>query len=337
MSGDGVVKALVTGGGGFLGKAVVSQLLDRGYEVSSFSRGPHPELERMGAMTVQGDISKGPDVLGALKGMDVVFHTAAKVGFWGKYAEFHRINVDGTQNVLKACRKNNIRYLVHTSSPSVVFDGKDMEGVDESAPYARNPGSHYNRTKTIAEKSVLRSNNEELRTISLRPHLIWGPGDQQLVPRIMDAAREGKLRIIGDGRKKVDTVYIDNAARAHLLAYDALLENDNASGRPFFISNGEPKNTTELINRFLKLVDIPPIEKKVPRWIALLGAGGLEAVHSLLRLKGEPMITRFLVEELSTSHWFDISAARKELGYVPEVSIEEGLRRYKRTFMKNAG
>ena len=324
-------KALVTGGGGFLGQAVVGALLERGYDVTSFSRGPYPELERMGVRTVQGDISKGPEVLEAVKGRDVVFHTAAKVGFWGKYEEFRRINVEGTRNVIEACRKNGVRYLVHTSSPSVVFDGKDMEGVDESAPYTDRPGSHYNRTKLLAEKEVLAANSKELGTISLRPHLIWGPGDQQLVPRITQAAKDGRLRIIGDGRKKVDTVYIDNAAWAHLLAYDALVQNENASGRPFFITNGEPMNTWELINRFLKLAEIPPIEKKLPKWVAMTAAGGLEGVHWLFGLKGEPMITRFLVEELSTSHWFDISAARKELKYAPKVPIEEGLSRYKKT------
>jgi len=332
MSHDAGTKALVTGGGGFLGKALIKGLVEEGFDVTSFSRGTYPDLERIGVRTVQGDITDASLLTTVLKDKDVVFHTAARVGFWGKYEDFHRVNVQGTMNILAACRRNGVKYLVHTSSPSVIFDGKDMEGVDESVPYSKDPGSNYSRTKQEAEKLVLRSSSENLRTIALRPHLIWGPGDQQLVPRLMDAARKGRLKVIGDRTKKVDTVYIDNAVRAHILAFKALRENDEACGRPFFITNGEPMGTWDLIDRFLELDGIHPVKGRVPLWAALAGAGALETVHWLLRKKGEPMLTRFLVKELSTSHWFDIGAAKRELGYVPKISIDEGLRRYERTF-----
>ncbi len=330
MSRKGGIRALVTGGGGFLGKALIKGLIEEGFDVTSFSRGSYPELEKMGVRTIQGDVTDSSDVNLALRDMDVVFHTAAKVGFWGRFEDFHKVNVQGTLNILASCKRNGVKYLVHTSSPSVIFDGKDMEGVDESVPYPKDAGSNYSRTKGEAERLVLRSSSETLRTVSLRPHLIWGPGDHQLVPRLMEAARKGRLRVIGDGRNKVDTVYIDNAVSAQILAYEALKENEGSWGRPFFITNGEPINVWELINRFLELDGIPPIKGRVPVWVAMAGAGALEASHWLLRKRGEPMLTRFLVKELSTSHWFDISAARKELGYVPKVSLDEGLEIYKK-------
>ncbi|MEM3341799.1 MAG: NAD-dependent epimerase/dehydratase family protein [Thermoplasmata archaeon] len=325
---------LVTGGGGFVGKAVVEKLIKRKEKVFSFSRGIYPELEKMGVTTLRGDLTKYEDIYNALESVDTVFHIAAKPGFWGPYSEYFRANALGTWNLLVACRKRGVERFIFCSSASVVFGDKDLEGVDESVPYPAEPRSFYTATKALAERAVLYANSKEMKTISLRPHLIWGPGDNHLVPRIIERAREGKIFQVGDGKNKVDTTYIDNCADALLNAADALLDNPDAAGRPYFISNGEPVNTWEMIRKILEAADAPQPKFAVPRSIAMASAGMLEFVHSTFRLSGEPRITRFLVEELSTSHWFDISAAKKELKYSPKVSIEEGLKRLK-VYYKN--
>lgn len=321
------IKALVTGGGGFLGRAIVEQLRARGDQVRSFSRGRYPELEAMGVDTVQGDLGNLPTVRAACADCDVVFHVAAKAGIWGSYKKYYQANVRGTENVIAACRDRGVGRLVYTSSPSVVFDGSDMEGVDESVPYPARHPTPYTSTKAAAEKLVLAANGARLGTIALRPHLIWGPRDSHIVPRIIAQGRAGKLRLIGRGDNKVDTTYIDNAAQAHLLAADALETNPHAAGRAFFISQGEPVAIRDIINGILSAGGLPPVTRRVPRLIARTAGGLFELVYILLGIRSEPRMTRFLTDELSSSHWFDISAARRELGYEPRVSIEEGLRR----------
>ena len=321
------LKALVTGGGGFLGLAVVEQLLARGDQVRSFARGPYPGLAALGVEVLRGDLRDAQAVGHACAGCDVVFHVAAKAGIWGSYAAYYEPNVRGTQNVLVACREHSVRRLVYTSSPSVVFDGRSMEGVDESAPYPQRHHSHYAATKALGEQAVLTANGTTLRTLALRPHLIWGPRDNHLVPRIVSQGRAGTLRRVGDGTNKVDTTYIENAACAHLLAADALATNPRAAGRPFFISQGEPMALWEIINRILAAAGLPPLTRSVPQPVAWSVGAILEAAHAVFRVKGEPRMTRFVARELATAHWFDITAARTELGYEPAISITEGLHR----------
>ena len=234
------MNALVTGGGGFLGGAIVRRLRARGDEVRSLSRGRYPALRRPRRQQIQGDVADAGAVDAAVAGCDVVFHVAAKAGVWGRYAEYHRANVVGTENVLAACRRHGVRRLVYTSSPSVVFDGRDMEGVDESVPYPAHYEAHYPQTKAEAERLVLAANGPDLATVALRPHLIWGPGDNHLVPRILARGRAGRLRRIGRANKLIDSIYIDNAADAHLLAADRLAPGSPVAGKAYFISNGEP-------------------------------------------------------------------------------------------------
>ena len=245
------MKALVTGGGGFLGKAIVRLLLERGDEVRSFSRGDYPELAALGVEQFRGDLADREALFRAVAGCDIVFHAAAKAGIWGSYADFYRANVTGTENVVAACRQHRIGRLVYTGSPSAVFDGRDVEGGDESLPYPDHYEAHYPHTKALAEQLVLAANSPELATISLRPHLIWGPGDNHLVPRIVARGKAGKLRRIGNRPCLVDTVYVDNAARAHLLAADCLAQGGAAAGKAYFISNGEPIPLWEMVDRIL--------------------------------------------------------------------------------------
>jgi len=318
---------LVTGGGGFLGRAIVERLLARGNRVRSFARGEYPDLARLGVEVSRGDLADAAAIDAACRGCDVVFHVGGRAGIWGKYDDYYTANVRGTENVIAACRAQGVGRLVFTSSPSVVFDGRDLENADESAPYAARHGSHYSATKAVAEQMVLAANDMRLRTLALRPHLIWGPGDNHIVPRLVARAKAGRLRQIGDGRNRVDSTYIDNAADAHVLAADALATNPNAAGRAYFISNGEPWPVWELINRILAAAGLPPVRRRLSRRTARTIGGTLEFVHTVLRIKAEPRMTRFLADELATSHWFNISAARKELGYEPRISIEEGLKR----------
>jgi nucleoside-diphosphate-sugar epimerase len=321
------MKVLVTGGGGFLGSAIVSLLARRGDQAVSLSRRRYPRLDSLGVEQIQGDIADPHAVEHAMRGCDLVFHVAAKAGVWGKYEEYHQANVTGTENVLSCCQQLQVRQLVYTSSPSVVFTGKDMEGVDESVPYAEHFEAHYPRTKAMAERLVLEANGPELATVALRPHLIWGPEDNHLVPRILARGRAGRLRRIGRANKLIDSIYIDNAADAHLLAADRLAPGSPIAGKAYFLTNDEPRPVWHLINAILAADDIPPVTRRVPYWFAYAAGWLMEKTYGWLHRKGEPPMTRFLARELATAHWFNIRAAREDLGYEPRVSIEEGLAR----------
>ena len=319
---------LVTGGGGFLGGAIIRALVRRGETVRSFSRRRYPQLEALGVAQVQGDLCDPKAVAEACHGAEAVFHTAAKAGVWGTFQEYYQPNVMGTRNVLEACRDSGVQRLIHTSSPSVIFDGKDMEGVDESTPYPPDYHAHYPRTKAIAEQMVLKAAARGLPAIVLRPHLIWGPGDTHLAPRIIARAR--RLRKIGPGTNKVDTIYIDNAAHAHLLAEKRLKADPLLSGRVYFISQDQPIALWEMINHILAAGGIPPVTRTVHPTVAFTIGALAESVYRVLRIRREPPMTRFVARELATSHWFNIQAAKTDLGYEPVVSTEEGIKRLAR-------
>jgi len=325
------MKALVTGAGGFLGKEIARQLRAQGTEVWTFQRGVYPELEALGCKNFRGDLTDMDALLPAVDGRDVVFHVAAKVGVWGRYSDFHAVNVVGTRHIVEACRRSATPRLVYTSSPSVVFDAGDQEGIDEAAPYPTKYLAHYPHTKAMAERLVLEANSEHLATMSLRPHLIWGPGDRHLVPRIVDRARRGRLRFVGSGMNKIDTTYIDNAVESHILGASHLSFGSPCAGRAYFISNGEPMPIAQWCNRILQAAQVDPVNRSMSFRLAYAVASVLEIVHALGRLPGEPLLTRFLVKELATAHWFDISSAQRDFGYVPSVSIEEGMQRLERS------
>lgn len=317
---------LVTGGGGFLGFAIVTQLVERGDKVTSYSRGVYPQLKKLGVEQVRGDLTDYRAVRDACKGADIVYHVAAKPGVWGPYEEYYNPNVIGTKNVLRACKECKVGRLVYSSSASVVFGGGSIEGGDESIPYPDKPRSNYTATKAIAEKAVLKADSKKLGTLSLRPHLIWGPRDNHLTPGIVDAARTGRFKRIGDCKNMADTTYITNCADAHLDAAEALLTNPNSRGRAFFISNDEPVKLWDWIDGLVKAAGAPPIKGNISKGVAMAAATVMETAYRVLPLKGEPKLNRFLVEELTTSHWFDIGAAKKELGYKPKVSLDAGFK-----------
>ncbi|GAA4917044.1 nucleoside-diphosphate-sugar epimerase [Actinomycetospora succinea] len=327
------MKALVTGGGGFLGGAVVDALLARGDDVTSLARGDYPDLAAKGVRVRRGDLADPDAARDAVTGQDVVVHVAAKAGLWGRDADFHRSNVEGTRVLLDACRAAGVGRFVFTSTPSVVHAGGDIDGGDESLPYADRYDSAYPRTKAEAERLVLGADSPDLATTALRPHLIWGPGDTQLVPRILARARAGTLRLVGDGTALIDTTFVDDAAAAHLDAVDHLHPGAACAGRAYFVTSGDPRPVRELVDGILAAGGLPPVRGTVPRPVAVAAGAAVEATWRVLggfTDLGEPPMTRFLARQLATTHWFDISAARRDLGYRPRFDVDAGLDRLAR-------
>jgi nucleoside-diphosphate-sugar epimerase len=321
---------LVTGGTGFLGRRLVERLLTERRSVNVLARHSLPELESRGVRFVRASLDDATAVRAACAGMETVFHVAARVGVWGNYDAFFRTNVLGTRALLQGCRDEGVKFFVHTSTPSVVYNGRDLAGADESLPLTTHCPSPYPLTKAIAEREVLAANSPELLTIALRPHLIWGVGDPHLVPRVLARARAGRLRIIGHGQNRVDMVHVENAVDAHLRA-EAVLRKCHAmrdtslgAGRAFFVTNGEPVVLWDWINGLLRGLGERPVTRRVSlRLASAIGAMG-EVWWKTLKLQGEPPLTRFVAAELAKDHWFDITAARQVLGYAPRISMAEG-------------
>ncbi|MGI6523974.1 MAG: NAD-dependent epimerase/dehydratase family protein [Bdellovibrionota bacterium] len=318
------MKCIVFGGGGFLGKALCRSLVEAGYEVVSVSRGNYPELKDLGVQCVQRDISNPLNDCEAFSGAEVVFHTAAKVSMWGDYQDFFRVNVTGTLNIIEACRKFGIKRLVYTSSPSVIADETDLKGVDESYPYPAKHIAHYPATKMLAEKKVLEANGADLQTVVLRPHLIWGMGDTNLIPAVLEKARAGKLVCVGSGDNVVDLTFIKDCVTAHLCAAKALSTNPVCRGKAYFISQGDPVKLWDWIDEILVRNGLPKVSKSVPYRLAYYGAGVMELLAKIGLLK-EPLFTRFLISEMATDHYFNIEAAKRDLGYLPSCSMAEAL------------
>ncbi len=320
-------KVLVTGGGGFVGKEIVRQLLDRGLQVTVVGRNHYPDVAKMGAAVIPGNICNRDFMLSASKGHDTVFHVAAKAGIWGSWDDYYAINVQGTENVIDACRQNQVKKLVYTSTPSVVFRRHDLAGVDEETPYADTFLCHYAQTKVMAEKKVLAANCDLLLTTALRPHLVWGPGDTNLIPRLIARGKKQQLKIVGDGKNLVDISYIDNVADAHLRAADNLENSKTAAGQAYFISQGEAVNLWDWINELFSQVNIPPVSKMVSFKKAYFAGMMLEKMYLLFNRQDEPPMTRFVAEQLAKSHWFSIDKAKKDFGYTPVITTEEGMKR----------
>lgn len=321
------MKALVTGGGGFLGRAIVEMLLNRGEQVRIFSRQRYPKVEAFGAEGVQGDLRSLDDLVKACRGMDAVFHTAALPGIWGDMALYTAINVTGTQNVIEACRRCGVGRLIHTSSPSVVFDMKDECGIDESTPFPARWFNPYSETKAYAEEIVLKSSGRDgLLACALRPHLIWGPRDNHLLPRLIERARGRQLRIIGKGQNKVDLTYIENAAMAHLLACDAMSPK-RLGGQAYFISDDNPVVLWDWVNSLLEKLEIRKVKRRVPVPVAYAAGYCLEGIYKTIGKQEEPRMTRFLAKALSCSHFYNITKAKRDFGYRAAIGNDEGVRR----------
>ena len=321
------MKILVTGAGGFLGGAIARMLLADGHQVIHLSRRHHPELDKLHITSHQGDLAELAAVENAVKGCEAVIHTASKVSMWGRYDDFYKTNVTGTKNIIHACRKYQVSKLVYTSSPSVVFDGKDLCGVDESTPYPEKYISLYAQTKSLAEKLILKANDDQLATASLRPHLIFGAGDPHILPRLMDKAQKGILKKIGKGANLVDVTHVFNAAEAHLKVLYNLKINSPVCGKAFFLGQERPVVLWDFIDELLSTQKGPTVTSRIPFPLAYLLASSFEAFHHLFSLHHkEPPLTRFTVLSLARSHYFSHENARSCFGYHPSLSLEAALR-----------
>jgi nucleoside-diphosphate-sugar epimerase len=323
------MNVLVTGGSGFLGLALCRALVAHDHQVSSYQRSFSPVLEQLGVAQVLGALHDKDKVLEALQNQNAVIHNAAKASGWGSWDDFYQTNVLGTQNIIAGCLQLGIQKLVYTSTPSVVHQGSILVagGNELNTPYATNFSAHYPHTKMLAEKLLLAANGTQLATVALRPRLIWGPGDTQLLPRLVARANAGKLRFIGSGDNKMDCTFIDNVVQAHLQALEKCTIGADCAGKAYFISNSEPKPIREIVNGLLSAADAPIVTRSIPFGLAYSLGMVCETIWRLLRLEGEPPMTRFLAEQLSTEHWYDCSAAQRDLGYQAEISIAEGLKR----------
>lgn len=329
-------KVLVTGAGGFLGRYIVKLLLEKGHQVSGLGRRPHQDLIDLGVTWFAVDLRQANEVEVALKGHDAVIHCASKIAMWGDWNEFLSINLEGTKNIIAACKKNGIKKLVYTSTPSVVFGKDSIIGGDESLPYPDNSVSRYGRSKAMAEAQVLTANDKQLATCALRPHLIFGPGDDHLVPRLVEAAKQGRLKIVGDGQNQVDVIAVQNAAMAHVQALEHLAPDSSNAGKAYFIAQNEPVYLWQFTNELLSYFSVKPIVKKVPFKLAYIIGLLCETFAKLTGSTNDNLpMTRFVSMQLAKSHWFKHTNAERDFGYKPELTTKEALALYAQS-LKNS-
>ncbi len=325
------MRILVTGGGGFLGTHIIKELLKKPTSiVTNFSRHTYAHLEDLGVPTIRGDLRQRQDVERALgQGFDAIFHVAALAGVWGKYEDYYGINYLGTKNLIEVAQEKGVSRFIYTSTPSVVFNKDDLLGVGEEQPYASEFLNGYSETKTLAEKLVLAANNgQSFLTCAIRPHLIWGPGDPHLFPRVIQKGRQGKLRVVGNGENLVDVIYVENAALAHVQAFEHLTPGSPVCGEAYFVGQERPVKLWDFINQVLAHVKVEPVSGSIDVAAAYRLGWLLEKGFRLLGInRPEPPMTRFVALNLGKSHYFSHEKARRDFGYVPRVSIEEGLRR----------
>jgi nucleoside-diphosphate-sugar epimerase len=315
------LRVLVTGGTSLLARRTAEALLARGDEVVLLQRNPSP----VDARQVLGDVRDDQLVLQAVEGCDAVVHAAAKVGVVGEWDDYRSINVDGTANVIAAARQHGVSRVVYVSTPSVAHSGHSLVGAPAEPAVTGRTGAHYAESKAIAERLALGAASDALPLVAVRPHLVWGPGDTQLVGRIIERARSGRLRLVGGGTALIDTTYIENAASALVAALDAAVPGASCVGRAYVVANGEPRPIRELIEGILRAAGVEVVPRNVPLRAATLAGSVVERLWPLRHPDVEPPLTRFLAEQLGTAHWFDPRPARDDLGWSPTVTIDEGL------------
>jgi nucleoside-diphosphate-sugar epimerase len=315
------VIVLVTGASGFLGRAVAAELVAAGHEVRTLQRRP----SRVdGATDVLGSVTDAGVVARAADGADGVVHLAAKVSLAGDPEDFRRINVDGTRTLLDAAVRSGAARFVQVSSPSVAHAGSALAGVGADPADPAHARGEYARTKAEAELLALAQDGDALHVVAIRPHLVWGPGDPQLVGRIVERARRGRLPLLNGGTALIDSTYVDNAASGIAAA---LARADDVHGRAFVLTNGEPRPVGDLLAGICRAAGVEPPRWSIPAGVARAAGSMVERVWAVRPGADEPPMTRFLAEQLSTAHWFDQREIRDALQWTPSVSIDEGLAR----------
>jgi nucleoside-diphosphate-sugar epimerase len=318
------MRVLVTGASGMLGRATAAALAERGDDVTVLQRRP----AGLACREVLGDVADPAVVARAVDGQDAVLHLAAKVDVTGRWAEYLRANVEGTRTVVEACRRAGVGRLVHVSSPSVAHGGQALVGVGAGPADPARARGHYARSKAVAERDALAADSPSLAVLVVRPHLVWGPGDTQLVERIVERARAGRLPVIGSGAALIDTTYVVNAADALVAAVDACGRgNDGAHGEALVVSNGEPRPVAEVIARLCAAAGVPGPRRRVPFRLAWAAGAAVEGVWTATSRRDTPPLTRFLAEQLATAHWFDQRRTREALAWTPRVGLDEGFAR----------
>lgn len=331
-----IVRVLVTGCSSLIGVGVAAVLAARGDEVVAFQRSWSDDLATLGVEQRLGDIRNPETVADAAEGCDAVVHLAAKVGVVGSWEDYRAINVDGTGNVLAALGVHEIQRLVYVSSPSVSHGGEPIVGGGADAPVLGRTHAWYPESKAIAEVMALAAASDSVGVVAIRPHLVWGPGDTQLVGRIVERAATGRLVLVSGGRALVDTTYVDNAASALVAALDAVHPGAVCSGRAYVVSNGEPRTIHELVEGICRAAGVEFAPRNVSLRVGRVVGALVERAWPLLRRSGEPPLTEFLAEQLGTAHWFDPRPVRDDLGWVPHVSVDEGLRRLAEWYSETA-
>ena len=316
------MRVLITGGTSVIGLAVAKRLLARGDEVTTLAR--HAGPAGRGVDEVLGDITDHEVLARAVDGCEAVIHLAAKVDVVGPREEFERVNVEGTRRLLAAAGTAGVRRFVQVSSPSVANEGASLVGAGAGPADPNSTRGNYATTKALAEQVALRNGPAGPAVVAIRPHLVWGPGDQQLTQRIVDRARIGRLAIIGSGGALIDTTYLDNAADALVAAVDRA---EQLAGRVFVVSNGEPRPVAELLTRIAAAGGQPPPRFHVPRRVAFVAGLVIERFWARQGRTDEPPMTSFLAEQLATAHWFEQRSTREALDWTPAVSLDEGFRR----------
>ncbi|MCP3994797.1 MAG: NAD-dependent epimerase/dehydratase family protein [bacterium] len=311
------MKVLITGGTSLVGGEVADRLSDRGDEVVMFQRHPGPPSYEQRL----GDLTDAVAVTVAMAGIDAVIHAAARVGIVGDWAEFEATNIIGTANVIAAARAERVSRMVQVSSPSVAHTGESLIGAGAGTADPEGVRGHYSRSKAEAEQLALAASSANFPVVAVRPHLLWGPGDTQLVARMVDRARAGRLATIGSGLALIDTTYVTNAADAIIAALDRAPE---IGGRAFVVSNGQPRPVAEMVARIVRAAGLEPPRLKVPYRLAKAGGIAVEKLWDRSDRDDDPPITAFLAEQLATAHWFDQRETREALDWEPLVSLDEG-------------
>ncbi|QKS13403.1 NAD-dependent epimerase/dehydratase family protein [Curtobacterium sp. Csp1] len=317
------MRVLVTGASGFLGAATANAVRDAGHTVRTLQRRPSG-VE--GVTDVLGSVTDTDTVRAAVADVDAVVHLAAKVSLAGDPADFARVNVTGTQTLLDAARASGVQRFVAVSSPSVAHTGSSLAGVGAGPAEPEAARGDYARTKAAAELLALAADGPGFAVVAVRPHLVWGPGDTQLVGRIVERARAGRLPLLDSGAALIDTLYVDNAASAMVAALEHAADPD-VHGNAYVVTNGEPRPVGELLAGICTASGVPAPRWHVPAGLARVAGSVVEAVWRVRPGADEPPMTRFLAEQLSTAHWFDQRRTRADLQWAPTVSIDEGLRR----------